>query len=170
MKFITSHHTQGVLFYDPLNERRYVVQKDSIHIDYTNGTRDYKEAPSTFYGLIEGDSSYFQLSLIYDDLDALIYISNQFIDGVEIEIWQIIRSTPQTLHLRLNGSLELVIDRDNGVYAMPGLPNEKALRRAWVKGTVMDVMTVLEIIGGERLKGEYQQSLKYTIEQYSNTK
>lgn len=146
MKFITSHHAQGVLFYDPLNERRYVVQKDSIHIDYTDGTRDYREVPSTFYGLTEGDSTYFQLSLIYDDIDALIHISNQFIDGVEIETWQIIRSTPQTLHLRLNGSLELVIDRDNGIYTMPGLPNEKELHKAWVKGTVMDIMTVLEII------------------------
>ncbi|QGU37366.1 hypothetical protein D8768_16190 [Enterobacter hormaechei] len=87
------------------------------------------------------------MSLIYDDLDALIHISNQFIDGVEIETWQIIRSTPQTLHLRLNGSLELVIDRDNGIYTMPGLPNEKELLRAWVKGTVMDIGTVLEIIG-----------------------
>ncbi|HBD4590968.1 TPA: hypothetical protein N4630_000096 [Shigella boydii] len=147
MKFITSHHTQGVLFYDPLNERRYVVQKDSIHIDYTDGTRDYREVPSTFYGLTEGDSTYFQLSLIYDDIDALIHISNQFIDGVEIETWQIIRSTPQTLHLRLNGSLELVIDRDNGIYTMPGLPNEKELHKAWVKGTVMDIMTVLNTLG-----------------------
>ncbi|WP_447743278.1 hypothetical protein [Enterobacter asburiae] len=147
MDFITTHHTQGILFYETIRKRRYAVQDERITIDGTDGSREVLDAPTAFYGLTVDDSEYFQYNTIRDDIDELIYISHQYIDGVKIANYQIISNSPRVLTLRFNGSLELSIDRDEGIVAMAGLPNEKALRRAWVKGTVMDIGTVLEIIG-----------------------
>lgn len=147
MKFITSHHTQGVLFYDPLNERRYAVQDERITIDGTDGTTEVLEAPTAFYGLTVDDSEYFQYSTVRDDIDELIYISHQYIDGVKIANYQIISNSPRVLTLRFNGSLELSIDRDEGIVAMAGLPNIKELYKLWKKGTLPTIETVLNTVG-----------------------
>lgn len=147
MDFITTHHTQGILFYETIRKRRYAVQDERITIDGTDGSREVLDAPTAFYGLTEGDSEYFQYSTVRDDIDELIYISHQYIDGVKIANYQIISNSPRVLTLRFNGSLELSIDRDEGIVAMAGLPNKKELYNLWMKGTLPTIEAVLNTVG-----------------------
>lgn len=127
-KLTTHHHTRGILFYDKKRERRYAVNKKG----FTVNTIDIEGTPEYFLNLSEGE--HFQQSLVRDDLEELIYMSNIIINGVNIMEIKVINNNPNNFRALINGSLELSIHHEDGVRAMPGLPNVELLNQYWKDG------------------------------------
>ncbi|EPQ3345978.1 hypothetical protein DN462_25855 [Citrobacter freundii] len=127
-KLTTHHHTRGILFYDKKRERRYAVNKKG----FTVNTIDIEGTPEYFLNLSEGE--HFQQSLVRDDLEELIYMSNIIINGVNIMEIKVINNNSNNFRALINGSLELSIHHEDGVRAMPGLPNVELLNQYWKDG------------------------------------
>lgn len=132
MKHITiHHHIKGILFYDKNRKRRYAVNYKSIVIDVE---RELDQSQTYYAELKSDDSEYFQQSLIMDDLDEVIYMARTIIYGVTIMNYQVINDNPNNFRALINDGLELHIHHEDGVTAMPGLPNIELLKEYWKKG------------------------------------
>lgn len=129
-KLTTYHHTKGILFYDKKRERRYAVNKNGFAVN----TIDIEGTPEYFLNLSEEE--HFQQSLVRDDLEELIYMSNIIISGVTIMEIKVINNNPNNFRALINGSLELSIHRTDGVRAMDGLPNIHLLEQYWNSGVL----------------------------------
>lgn len=135
MRKLTEHYNiKGMLFYDRVMQRRYAVNTKGILL---NNTIKYDHPPDYYLGLDE--SQYFQLSLVMDDLEEVIYMSNTLIKGISIMDFKIINNNPNNFRALINGGLELHIHYQDGVKAMPGLPNLEALQAYWKTGVHQDV-------------------------------
>ena len=93
---------------------------------------DVEHPPRYYTNLTE--EQYFQESLLRDDLDVLIYISNTFTYGIEIMEIRVINNNPMNFRALINGGLELSIHYQDGVRAMDGLPNIDRLEQYWKGG------------------------------------
>lgn len=129
-KLTTYHHTRGILFYDKVRERRYAVNEKGITVN----TEDIEGTPEYFLNLSEEE--HFQQSLVKDDLEELIYMSNIIINGVTIMEIKVINNNPNNFRALINGSLELSIHHEDGVRVMPGLPNVELLEQYWKYGVL----------------------------------
>ncbi|WP_407206292.1 MULTISPECIES: hypothetical protein [Citrobacter] len=132
-KLTTHHHTRGIFFYDKKRERRYAVNKKG----FTVNTIDIEGTPEYFLNLSEGE--HFQQSLVRDDLEELIYMSNIIINGVNIMEIKVINNNPNNFRALINGSLELSIHYQDGIRAMDGLPNIDRLEQYWKGGVHQSV-------------------------------
>ncbi|MDM3373326.1 hypothetical protein OGV37_00245 [Citrobacter sp. Cb010] len=131
MKHITIRHdTRGLIFWDSQQHRRYTVNTKGIV-----AMEEDLEHPPKYYTTL-AEEQYFQESLLRDDLDVLIYISNTFIYGVNIMEIKVINNNPMNFRALINGGLELNIHHQDGVKAMPGLPNVKLLEQYWKDGVL----------------------------------
>lgn len=124
------HHVQGMLFYDKNKKRRYFVTKQNVTIN----TVPIEEPIEYFYDLSE--EAYFQQSIMRDDLDELIYMAKTYIDGIQIMEIRVVNNNPMNFKALINGSLELSIHYEDGVRAMPGLPNVELLNQYWKDGVL----------------------------------
>lgn len=132
-KLTTYHHTRGILFYDKKRERRYAVNKKG----FTVNTIDIEGTPEYFLNLSEEE--HFQQSLVRDDLEELIYMSNIIINGVTIMEIKVINNNPNNFVAVINDSLELSIHYQDGIRAMDGLPNIDRLEQYWKGGVHQSV-------------------------------
>ncbi|MDA8518982.1 hypothetical protein [Citrobacter sp. Igbk 16] len=129
---IINHHVQGMFFYDKLKKRRYFVTKQYITVN----TIQLDYPIEHFYNLSEEE--HFQLSLLRDDLDELIYMAKTYIDGIQIMEIRVVNNNPMNFRALINGGLELNIHHKDGVTAMPGLPNLDLLKQYWEGGVLTD--------------------------------
>lgn len=127
---IINHHVQGISFYDKNKKRRYFVTKQNVTVN----TVPIEEPIEYFYDLSE--ETYFQQSLMRDDLDELIYMAKTYIDGIQIMEIRVVNNNPMNFKLLINGGLELNIHHKDGVKAMPGLPNLDLLKQYWEGGVL----------------------------------
>ncbi|MDX7507785.1 hypothetical protein GFB57_18150 [Citrobacter sp. S39] len=125
---LINHHIQGMLFYDKQKKRRYFVTKQNVTVN----TVPIEEPIEYFYDLSE--EAYFQQSIMRDDLDELIYMAKTYIDGIQIMEIRVVNNNPMNFKALINGSLELSIHYEDGVRAMPGLPNVELLDQYWKGG------------------------------------
>lgn len=130
-KLITCHHVNGILFYDREKERRYAVNTQGVMI---NNEITLDSTPNYYAELQPDDAEYFQLSLTMDDLDEIIYMSRTIKYGVTIMKFEVTNNNPKNFRAMINGTLELHIHYEDGVKAMPGLPNIELLTEYWKKG------------------------------------
>jgi hypothetical protein len=127
----TYHHVKGILFFDRMKQRRYAVNIQGVMI---NNEITLDSEPDYYAELQPDDAEYFQLSLTMDDLDEVIYMSRTIKYGVTIMKFEVINNNPNNFRAMINGSLELHIHYEDGVKAMPGLPNIELLKEYWKNG------------------------------------
>lgn len=131
---IVYNNPRGLIFNDRQLSRRYAVNTKGILL---NNTIKYDHPPDYYLGLNEAE--YFQLSVVMDDLDEIIFMSDCIINGVTIMQIEILNNNPHNFRARINGGLDLHIHHTDGVVASQGIPNLEALQAYWKAGVHQDV-------------------------------
>ncbi|EOO6337887.1 hypothetical protein OGK10_RS14670 [Escherichia coli] len=138
---IIYNNPRGLIFIDRQLARRYAVNRKGILL---NNTIKYDHPPDYYLGLNEAE--YFQLSVVMDDLDEIIFMSDCIINGVKIMQIEILNNNPHNFRARINGGLDLHIHHTDGVVASQGIPNIKGLERYVAAGIYTDVQRNIEEI------------------------
>ena len=100
---ITYNNPRGLIFNDRQLSRRYAVNRKGILL---NNTIKYDHPPDYYLGLNEAE--YFQLSVVMDDLDEIIFMSDCIINGVQIMQIEILNNNPHNFRAKINGGLDLM--------------------------------------------------------------
>lgn len=138
---IVYNNPRGLIFNDRVLARRYAVNRKGILL---NNTIKYDHPPDYYLGLNEAE--YFQLSVVMDDLDEIIFMSDCIINGVKIMQIEILNNNPNNFRARINGGLDLHIHHADGVVVSPGIPNVDALKRYVAGGIHKEVQRNIEEI------------------------
>ncbi|ELP4329398.1 hypothetical protein ACX3CM_000108 [Shigella sonnei] len=138
---IIYNNPRGLIFIDRQLARRYAVNRKGILL---NNTIKYDHPPDYYLGLNEAE--YFQLSVVMDDLDEIIFMSDCIINGVQIMQIEILNNNPHNFRAKINGGLDLHIHHTDGVVASHGIPNIETLKRYVAGGIHTDVQRNIEEI------------------------
>ncbi|EHD5904891.1 hypothetical protein JRV84_000108 [Shigella sonnei] len=138
---IIYNNPRGLIFNDYKLARRYAVNRKGILL---NNTIKYDHPPDYYLGLNEAE--YFQLSVVMDDLDEIIFMSDCIINGVKIMQIEILNNNPYNFRAKINGGLDLHIHHTDGVVASHGIPNIETLKRYVAGGIHTDVQRNIEEI------------------------